>query len=578
MYAALRGDPSDNLPGVPGVGEKTAAKLINDYGDLDGVFANLEKCTPKLRANLAASEARVRDNAKATPLVRDVPIECDVADLRMGGWDAEEVHDLFTFLEFRTLWDRLLEATAGSPGGGLGEPPPCAGRGAPPLDGPAPRADAIDWPGPACRAAPPIAGLSASWDRVAVQPHWAGPPARSQLLGIAVAANSEIAYWIDVDLLIDPAGAIAVRELLDLGPLAAHQSKELIRGLAEYGVDVRTLLLDTAIAAYLIDPAETQYLLDDLAQRYAGIELRSPDAPPPGQLDLTGTVSDPAEEAARRAAAIAALAAPIWRALSARGLTKLYDEIERPLVRVLARMEQAGVRVDDVYLRDLVGGLTEEARKLDGEIQELAGHPFTVNSTKQLRTVLFDELGLAPQKKTKTGLLHRRGVAREARGPAPDHRAAAALPRGREAALDLRRVAAGRGGGRRAHPRHLQPDRGAHRSAVVRPAQPAQHPGPHRRRSPVPPRSSRLSAARFSWPTTTRSSCGSSPTWPKTPGWSKAFTSGQDIHETTAARIYGVAPADVTLGMRSKAKMVSYGLRLRHGVVRPGAAPQHSGR
>src|SRR5947209_10543273 len=112
QYAALRGDPSDNLPGVPGVGEKTAAKLINDYDNLDGVFANLDKLTPKLRENLAAHEARVRKNAEATPLIRTVPLECDLNDLKMGGWDQEEVRQLFNFLGFRTLWDRLLEATS----------------------------------------------------------------------------------------------------------------------------------------------------------------------------------------------------------------------------------------------------------------------------------------------------------------------------------------------------------------------------------------------------------------------------------------------------------------------------------
>src|SRR5207248_3230897 len=121
-YAAMRGDPSDNLPGVPGVGEKTAAKLINDYGDLDGVFANLDKLTPKLRENMAAHERQVRINAAATPLIRDVPIDCDVDDLKMGGWDRDEVKKLFTFLEFRTLWDRLIEAV-GEGGPGTGELP-----------------------------------------------------------------------------------------------------------------------------------------------------------------------------------------------------------------------------------------------------------------------------------------------------------------------------------------------------------------------------------------------------------------------------------------------------------------------
>src|SRR3954462_12042647 len=116
QYAALRGDPSDNLPGGPGGGGKTAAKLINDYRDLDGVFANLDKLTPKLRENVAAHEAQVRKNAEATPLIRTVPIDCDINELKMGGWDQDEVRKLFNFLEFRTLWDRLMEATAGAAG------------------------------------------------------------------------------------------------------------------------------------------------------------------------------------------------------------------------------------------------------------------------------------------------------------------------------------------------------------------------------------------------------------------------------------------------------------------------------
>ncbi len=110
-YAALRGDPSDNLAGVPGVGEKTAAKLINTYGNLDGVFAHLDELTPKLRQNMAEAEAMVRRNAQATPLIRDVPVDVDLDDLIMVGWDFEEVRQLFNFLEFRTLWDRLLEVS-----------------------------------------------------------------------------------------------------------------------------------------------------------------------------------------------------------------------------------------------------------------------------------------------------------------------------------------------------------------------------------------------------------------------------------------------------------------------------------
>ena len=113
LYAALRGDPSDNLPGVPGVGEKTAARLINTWGDLDSVFAHVDECTPKLRENLAAAEAQVRSNALATPLVRDLDLDVDLDALKMGSWDPDEVRTLFSFLEFRTLHDRFIEATSG---------------------------------------------------------------------------------------------------------------------------------------------------------------------------------------------------------------------------------------------------------------------------------------------------------------------------------------------------------------------------------------------------------------------------------------------------------------------------------
>src|SRR6202043_1228123 len=99
-YAALRGDPSDNLPGVPGVGEKTAAKLINTYGGLDGIFEHLDELTPKLRQSLADSEAQVRANAAVTPLVRDVPVEIDPEAAALGGWDTAELRRLFDFLEF----------------------------------------------------------------------------------------------------------------------------------------------------------------------------------------------------------------------------------------------------------------------------------------------------------------------------------------------------------------------------------------------------------------------------------------------------------------------------------------------
>jgi DNA polymerase I len=535
QYAALRGDPSDNLPGVPGVGEKTAAKLINTYGDLDGVFANVDKNTPKLRENLIAHETQARKNAQATPLLRDVPIDCDVEDLKMGGWNVDEVRDLFTFLEFRTLWDRLVEA--------VGTMDSAAGAVA---------AEALEVDVNRLTSAKDVAAL----DVAAVAGSWEGETGRSPLQGVALVASDGSVHWAAAELI----GALAP-VLTGRGPAVdAHDAKALMRSLAALDVDFDSLRLDTAIAAYLVDPAEDQYLLEDVALRYANVEVRSPDAPPPGQLDLSGAVTDPSEEAGRRAAAVHLLHEPLSAALEARGLSQLYDDIERPLVRVLARMEDVGVRVDAEYLRNLVGALTEEVHTLDAEIQELAGHPFVVNSTKQLRTVLFDELGLAPQKKTKTGfstdaqsleklkgqhpiidkLLRYREV-EKLRSTYGESLLAEVGPDGRIHATFQQTVArTGR----------LSSDRPNLHNIPIRTEE-----GRQFRRAFIPEDGWELLVADYN-----QIELRVIAHLAEDPGLIEAFTSGDDIHTATASRIFAVEPGDVSLGQRSKAKMVSYGL------------------
>ncbi|HEV3495145.1 MAG TPA: DNA polymerase, partial [Actinomycetes bacterium] len=348
----------------------------------DGVFANVDKNTPKLRESLAAHEEQVRRNATATPLVRDVPLDVDLDSLRMGQWDPDAVRDLFRFLEFNTLYPRFVEAT------GAAAPPPVATE----------RIDVV-----LRRAADLEEAAKAVQGAVSLAAAWAGEEGRSALLGVAVAGGPERpperptspdpeAWWIPSEML--PA---------DFGPYSTHRAKELMRALDLRAIDLRGLEVDTAIAAYLLDPAESQYLLEDLTVRFLGLDISSPEAPPAGQLDLSGTAPDPAEDAARRAVAVARLAPALGKAMESRGLQKLYDEIERPLVRVLARMEKVGVRVDVDLLRRIYDGLVAEGRRLEEEIQDLCGSRFLVNSTQQLRRVLFDELGLQPQKKTKTG-------------------------------------------------------------------------------------------------------------------------------------------------------------------------------
>ena len=521
-YAALRGDPSDNLPGVPGVGEKTAAKLINEYGDLDGIFANLDELTPKLRSNLAEHEAQVRSNAKATPLVRDLAVGAEIDTLRMGGFDAEAVKSLFGFLEFRTLYDRLLEALGDDAAGGA--------------------------------TAPDVAGTLEVSVRVARSADEVAPLLTSPVSvaggadGLAIAIDDASALFVPADLLRDV-------DLSSAPSFSAHRSKDLMRDLALPSLDV-----DTALAAYLLDPAETTYLLEDLAARYLGLELRSPDAPPSGQLDLDGSTETPGEDVGRRAVAVRLLAPVLAAALDARGLRKLYDDVERQLVQVLARMEEVGIRVDVEQLRSLAGGFVDECRRLEGEIQDAAGEPFTVNSTVQLRTILFDRLGLAPQKKTKTGYSTDAASLEKLRG---QHPIVDLLLRYRE--VEKLRSTYGDpllssiGPDGRIHATFQQT---VARTGRLSSDNPNLHNIPIRtdegrriRECFVPEPGWRFLVADYN-----QIELRVIAHLAEDPGLVEAFTSRQDIHTATAARIFGVEPSGVTVGMRSKAKMVSYGL------------------
>ena len=384
-YAALRGDPSDNLPGVPGIGEKTAAKLVTTYGDLEGIFAHLDELPPKQRQNLGDARDRVFLNRQMSLLVRDVPLDVDPGELRQGQWDRDEVQILFDQLAFRTLMPRLLE--------GLGDTSAAAAVA---------QADVLDVEVDVMRDAAAVlerlGELRSGNEPFALEPRWDGAPVTSALRAVGL-AHGERAAYIDADLLRDPAVREALTALLAEGgpPLVAHRAKELMHGL---DIDARGLQHDTAVMAYLLDPAPGKYVLDELALRYLSLEVRSVDAEP-GTLDLDGDVET--EQTGRRAAVVLRLAGALASAVEARELTDLYQRFELPLVRVLWKMESAGIRIDREFLDNLSADLGKQCDVLVHRIYAHAGEEFNVNSTPQLRTVLFEKLGLVPVKKTKTG-------------------------------------------------------------------------------------------------------------------------------------------------------------------------------
>ncbi len=384
-YAALRGDTSDNLPGVPGIGEKTAAKLVSRYGNLEGIYEHLDELPPKQRQTLGDARDRVFLNREMSRLRSDVEIDFSAADLRQRSWDREQVRVLFDQLEFRTLLPRLFEAV---------------GEEATEPEAETFEADVTVVPD-AAAAATRLRDLGAAETDYVLEARWEREPGRSPVVGLAVADEDERAEYIDGKLVRDPKVADALGTLVREGgpPLVTHRAKELMHGLP---MDVHSLHYDTAVMAYLLDPAEGNYLLEDLALRYLSLEVRSPDAEE-GTLDLDLDGQSRVDETGRRALAVRRLAGTLAEALEARELTELYERVERPLVRVLARMEDYGVKIDREFLEGLRAELAASCEELVGRIHAHAGMEFNVNSTPQLREVLFDKLGLAPVKKTKTG-------------------------------------------------------------------------------------------------------------------------------------------------------------------------------
>jgi len=449
MLAALRGDPSDNLPGVPGVGEKTAAKLLNTYDDIDGIYAHLDALSPKLAENLAAHEADVRANLEVIPLVRDVVMDVTVEDLSLGGWDRGIAAAAFERYELRTLWKRvsdlLDEGRLGLPRDGrLPAPGTAAPDGAPSAAGrtaertadgsaaaaPAPAPPTTDSgqevalsdiPPPLPAAAEPavlehcpvaseavtaLRALSGSVGvgTVVVTGWWDGTPGRSALrgLGLMGPGSPPVGMWLRSHQLEQATVRKALNATLAGTPVAGHNVKELLRSLLPIGIDCTGLVMDTAVAAYLLDPNQGDYSLaslmgEDLVAAPLVLPLEG------GGGLLPDGKADPVALAAAEAAAVHRLVAPYRERLDAEGLGPLHDQVERPLVRVLAKMEVAGIRVDVEELRRISDELVAETKRLEAEIHRLAGHEFNVNSTPQLRTVLYDELGLTPGRKTKTG-------------------------------------------------------------------------------------------------------------------------------------------------------------------------------
>ena len=366
-YAALRGDNSDNLPGVPGVGEKTAAKLISSYGGLEGIYEHLDEQTPKLRENLEANRDQVFLNRRLMKLVADLDLDVEPSELARGEWDRSKTRDLFVSLEFHSLWEDLLQVQPDAVG----------------------EAEVLETEG-----------------RMATDSDLAAVAALDEI--VCDWYDDGLAVWLDGGVVLIPADRLdrIGNRLEDPEvPKVFHDGKTVIRRLDGLGIDVTGVGFDTALAGYVVNPASRAYDLAELAGRYLDVELESPDAEEGGATQAAFDFSEgpDLDGVARRVEAIALLAARMRTELADRRELELFEEIELPLVAVLARMESAGIAVDREYLEGLGDDLRIRLAELERKIHDHAGEPFNVNSTDQLRTILFDRLGLPVSKKTSTG-------------------------------------------------------------------------------------------------------------------------------------------------------------------------------
>ena len=446
-YKALKGDATDNIPGVPGVGEKTAAKLVATFGTLDALYDRIDEVTPdRLRPLLVEARDRVLESRELQRLIRDVPVELDVEAARIGVYDRDAVVSLFREYEFRTLIDRLPPLQGETAAEATSRVRDAAGEvGA--ARAPGIRPSGVRSAGADARArAATSGGLQLSLDFDAVGPAPAPGPAAPLPAGdlpaalaalVAdpgrvergdAAAAADLGAWlgtlavVGVALVLDDprpragtplalalAGedgrvvvfegaeaATAARHALEAAgtPLVAHEAKPLL--VARFGDDQDAtptpIAFDTQIAAYLLNASLRSQGIADVVHERLDLDL------PPAAAGL-----GPGERAALEALGALAVRAPLAAALEEQALGRLFGELELPLIPVLARMEATGVDLDLGALAALDREFGAELGRLEADIYADVGHEFNLGSPKQLEQVLFHELNLPTGKRTKTG-------------------------------------------------------------------------------------------------------------------------------------------------------------------------------
>jgi DNA polymerase-1 len=544
-YKSLRGDPSDNIPGLPGIGEKTAAALVRQFGSIEALLERVSEAPPKVRAALAAAADQVRQSKRLATLVTDVPITVDWDAIRRHEPDRARLEPLFRELEFRMLLDRLRD------------------HGAPP----APPAPVQAQVGPLHAGA--VAQFLGDATTIGLAFHRGeGHPLVAPLEFVGIATDSR-AVWLEA-----PGGSIPA----SLRPVLADPAVRKVS--ADLKADLLTLRrldlpaagfdFDVAIASYLLNPGRRTHTLATAAREFLGVDLEPDEAAAEDPLHVAART---AAQTAEAAAALLRLRAVLEAMMRDRQVDALFRDVEIPLAQVLARMEEAGVAVDVPYLTALGGELTARLDALEGEIYRLAGTEFNIGSPKQLAFVLFEKLQLPPLKKTKTGFSTDAEVLESL---APRHDVVARIVEHRELSklkstyVDVL-------------PRMADPDSGRVHTTFnqtfaatgrVITEQPNLQNLPVRteegrkiRRAIVAPSGMRLLSVDYS-----QIDLRVLAHITRDPGLVDAFERSDDVHAVTAAEVFGVAREAVTPELRRRAKAIVFGVA--YGMSEHGLAAQ----
>ncbi len=525
-FVSLKGEASDNIPGVPGVGDKTAAELVRKYGDIEEIIAHADELSPKLRDAIKARADEVRRNKELGHLLDNVPVEFDLAGLCLGSWDADEVRKLFTALEFRTLHERLKELSLHAP------------------------------------AVSPALALHCVTDLISSADLSASDP-------VALAWNDDWLALCDrpAEARIVPFSAAVSRladYLQDGSRLKiAHDAKPLYRSALSADVEIQGLYCDTKIAAYLLDPGSAPgYGIRDTVSRYLRVSLDAEE--PDSSRDSEPTLSFEAPgkgQVCRQAVAVRSLAAVLEEHLRNHGIWELAAALEFPLVDVLARMENNGILIDRGYLDSLDIEFGKRVTQLEQTLQQLAGEEFNVNSQPQLQRVLFEKLRLPKTKRIKTGYSTDAAELEKLAGAHPiidallEYREVSKLKNGfTEMLLALIDPATNR-----IHTTYDQTKAATGRLASNAPNLqniPIRGDlGRQIRRAFIAPPDHVLLSADYS-----QIELRVLAHLSEDELFCHAFTQGHDFHATIAGKVYGVALKDVTPQMRSQVKRFSYGI------------------